>query len=229
MTSPGGAHVEPDDPTAGGRTLWWVAGMVAVVTLAVTFAALDTIPFAGISALFGVAALRGAVVKPRVGAVLAEGARQGRLALRVSVLSDKAFEPLWSRSQGTLWMQDGRTAVRTDDGTVVFEAANQGYATRVGNGWGKGGIYLEATDGQVVRLTLVTGADLAAYLAQPILDKPSLPALDEARRSIVTAGGATGPTTPAAPASVAAGWYPDPSGQAAQRWWDGTTWTDQTA
>jgi hypothetical protein len=25
------------------------------------------------------------------------------------------------------------------------------------------------------------------------------------------------------------GWFPDPSGQASQRYWDGTTWTDHTA
>ncbi|HEX2903084.1 MAG TPA: DUF2510 domain-containing protein [Jatrophihabitans sp.] len=26
---------------------------------------------------------------------------------------------------------------------------------------------------------------------------------------------------------VAAGWYPDPAGSPAQRWWDGSRWTDQ--
>ena len=30
------------------------------------------------------------------------------------------------------------------------------------------------------------------------------------------------------PAGPAAGWYPDPWGQAATRWWDGTTWTGHT-
>ncbi|GAA2245668.1 DUF2510 domain-containing protein [Herbiconiux moechotypicola] len=30
------------------------------------------------------------------------------------------------------------------------------------------------------------------------------------------------------PAQVPAGWYPDPSGQAARRWWDGTRWTEHT-
>jgi len=33
-----------------------------------------------------------------------------------------------------------------------------------------------------------------------------------------------GPAGPAAP-----GWYPDPWGQAATRWWDGSTWTGHTA
>lgn len=32
----------------------------------------------------------------------------------------------------------------------------------------------------------------------------------------------------AAPAPNPAGWYPDPWGQAASRWWDGTTWTGHT-
>ncbi len=33
------------------------------------------------------------------------------------------------------------------------------------------------------------------------------------------------PTTPAIPA----GWYPDPSNAAQQRWWDGTQWTEQVS
>lgn len=28
---------------------------------------------------------------------------------------------------------------------------------------------------------------------------------------------------------IVPGWYPDPSGQAALRWWDGKTWADQTS
>jgi len=34
---------------------------------------------------------------------------------------------------------------------------------------------------------------------------------------------------PAAAAAVPAGWYPDPSGQAPQRYWDGAAWTGHTA
>lgn len=36
------------------------------------------------------------------------------------------------------------------------------------------------------------------------------------------------PATLAPPSTVAPGWYPEPSGQPCQRWWDGTTWTEQT-
>jgi uncharacterized protein len=32
---------------------------------------------------------------------------------------------------------------------------------------------------------------------------------------------------PQPPAGPAAGWYPDPYGQAPQRWWDGSQWTGQ--
>ena len=37
------------------------------------------------------------------------------------------------------------------------------------------------------------------------------------------------PTATSAPsAQPAPGWYPDPSGEALQRWWDGSSWTAQT-
>ena len=36
------------------------------------------------------------------------------------------------------------------------------------------------------------------------------------------------PETPSTPA-IAAGWYPDPSNAAQQRWWDGTKWTEQVS
>lgn len=44
-----------------------------------------------------------------------------------------------------------------------------------------------------------------------------------------TAGGFASPDSqvaPAAPAAIPPGWYPDPSGGAQQRWWNGATWTD---
>jgi hypothetical protein len=44
-------------------------------------------------------------------------------------------------------------------------------------------------------------------------------------------GGAQATTagTPAPPADPSAGWKPDPYGQAAQRYWDGTAWTQHTS
>jgi hypothetical protein len=38
----------------------------------------------------------------------------------------------------------------------------------------------------------------------------------------------TYPEVPAGGAAVAPGWYPDPAGEAGERWWDGTAWTAQT-
>jgi len=39
----------------------------------------------------------------------------------------------------------------------------------------------------------------------------------------------TGSPTSSWPPPVPAGWYPDPHGAPAQRWWDGTRWSAQTA
>ena len=45
-----------------------------------------------------------------------------------------------------------------------------------------------------------------------------------------TSGAAAGTAQPASAATtIPAGWYPDPSGQAAKRWWDGHGWTAHTA
>lgn len=57
------------------------------------------------------------------------------------------------------------------------------------------------------------------------------------RGAIATSAAANqGQAQPAAPHTAApaagaapAGWYPDPHGTAAQRYWDGATWTDHTA
>jgi hypothetical protein len=37
------------------------------------------------------------------------------------------------------------------------------------------------------------------------------------------------PAMPPTPLMIAAGWYPDPNGLPAQRWWDGTAWTEHSA
>jgi hypothetical protein len=50
------------------------------------------------------------------------------------------------------------------------------------------------------------------------VDLPTLPAF---------LGGGSGSPVPAGPPP--AGWYPDPWGKAAQRWWDGRQWTGHTA
>jgi len=43
------------------------------------------------------------------------------------------------------------------------------------------------------------------------------------------AAGTTPSSTAPAAAAPAGGWHPDPTGRHQQRWWDGSTWTDQVA
>jgi hypothetical protein len=74
---------------------------------------------------------------------------------------------------------------------------------------GKVGIYLDA----VLWIAAGVGATLV-LLAVPAT----------AGAGVATARPATGSTSPA---TTPAGWYPDPSGAAAQRYWSGTAWTDQ--
>ena len=42
-------------------------------------------------------------------------------------------------------------------------------------------------------------------------------------------GGRSEPAAPAAPQLPPAGWFPDPAGRAALRWWDGRNWTEHQA
>ncbi len=62
------------------------------------------------------------------------------------------------------------------------------------------------------------GPDLGAWGAHYLIDRPLIDALQRRAESDAGAG------TPAP-----AAWYPDPTGTATMRWWDGTRWTDHTA
>jgi hypothetical protein len=78
------------------------------------------------------------------------------------------------------------------------------------------GFWLQPVGG----LLLAAGA-LLTYLAWDA-DYATFPAVQSTAAPV--------PAEPAPPTpEVPAGWYPDPSGTARQRYWDGRQWTSQTA
>jgi hypothetical protein len=73
--------------------------------------------------------------------------------------------------------------------------------------------------------TAWSATDWTATDAPPVTALPPIP-------TGTTAFAVDGPVLPAMPPTpqgIAPGWYPDPNGLPAQRWWDGMAWTEQTA
>lgn len=70
---------------------------------------------------------------------------------------------------------------------------------------------------------LIIGSGLLALVSVVVL----IVMLVRSRRQRAPAVGAPAYAGAAQPAPPP-GWYPDPGGQAAHRWWDGTRWTDHT-
>lgn len=66
----------------------------------------------------------------------------------------------------------------------------------------------------------------AAGRPVPVAGASAATAPDSARTTGVAA---TAASTPGVAAMAQPGWYPDPSGQARLRWWDGRAWTDHTS
>jgi hypothetical protein len=73
----------------------------------------------------------------------------------------------------------------------------------------------------------VTTAEGRAPMAWSTASGPlaTLPPIDSARATHVSARDGVIPAAPPVPP----GWYPDPHGAPAQRWWDGTAWSAHTA
>lgn len=206
------------DPSANGRGLWWGLGVVAAIAGLALGAAIGGASLLGgfaVAGLMSIGIVRAASLRPAIHSALEPSLGSERLAIRVSLIGPKLMEPLWSRAQGVLCMQDGRTIVTADDGTTLFDVAADQYTIRAGSGWGKGGVWLEPHGQAPVRISFVTGADVGAYGAPYMVDKPLIPTLEQVRRA-----GATVATPP--------GWFDDPTRVARLRWWDGQRWTDQT-
>ena len=69
-----------------------------------------------------------------------------------------------------------------------------------------------------------------APAAQPSVPEPAAPAAQPtAAQPTAPQQAPAQPTPPVAPPLPPANWYPDPSGNARLRYWDGTRWTDHTA
>lgn len=99
---------------------------------------------------------------------------------------------------------------------------------------------LSSKVGLYLALVASIATSLGAMIATPgraMLAPPTVGPGGPPRGKIAPGAVSPGATAPAQPASsmpapsggAAAGWYPDPTGAAAQRYWDGTRWTDHTA
>ena len=94
------------------------------------------------------------------------------------------------------------------------------------------GIYLALIASIAMGIGAMIATPSGAMVAAPTVG-PGGPPRGQVQPGAVSPG-ATAPAQPAssmpAPAGgAAAGWYPDPTGAAAQRYWDGSKWTEHTA
>ncbi|MBN2848718.1 MAG: DUF2510 domain-containing protein [Coriobacteriia bacterium] len=111
-------------------------------------------------------------------------------------------ERVWRKGTGALANPQFIKAEAIGDGTVRVEAWTAGISLLPG-------IY----GGELDPMQGVYGAAIKAALKPRVL---------ELERRL---GGAAA----AAPQTVAAGWYADPTGRHEQRYWDGSTWSDSVA
>ena len=93
------------------------------------------------------------------------------------------------------------------------------------------GIYLSVAGAVVLALGAAIATPGKQAVAAPTVGPGAPP------RGAAPTGSGGGPlasaqqaaSMPAPSGGAAAGWYPDPTGAAAQRYWDGSSWTDHTA
>ena len=139
-------------------------------------------------------------------------------------------------------------AVDTDDdaGTTTLSVSNRSKPTTIHYGPAAAAtvdfrldLALAHYRGTVDELVAGLEADLAAIDASRPADGPAavdgaaagppVPPAPPAHEDLPPSpGGSVGPPPDAAPAAVAAGWFPDPWAAAPLRWWTGSAWSWQT-
>jgi Protein of unknown function (DUF2510) len=213
------AALERERPVDLARFTWaawidWVMGVaIALVLLTVvTAASRDGYFFGYLIAIFGGLYPVGWWRARRMSRgleLIERDALGGRFSAVVRIRSGNYFQFVWSaRQTSTLTVNDGWVAL----GSERWPAGSIGVG-QPPSWWANRGVELRTPSGPRY-VTTVRAGDPALYLGT-MLDRRVRDALGRALD-----GQRSGTST----TLNAAGWYPDPAGSPAWRWWDGQQW-----